>query len=101
MKALALDRIPGQTRRSAVLPLSTSTPVIPALSRARTRVPWPADPTLADTFVPVRSASVVAAESGFTTTIFSAPLGLYPVIETISVFASGLACVLEPLISIG
>ncbi len=64
-------------------------------------MPWPAEPTLAETFFPARSVSVLAGESGATTTMFSAPLGLYPVTETISVLARSLACVLDPLMSIG
>ncbi|SLI17612.1 Uncharacterised protein [Mycobacteroides abscessus subsp. abscessus] len=59
--------------------LTTSTPVagsMPARESACTSVPCPAEPTLAETFCPARSASRVAGESVGTTTMFSAPLGL-------------------------
>lgn len=64
-------------------------------------MPWPADPTLADTFLPDRSVNDLAGESGATTTMFSAPFGLYPVTETISVLARSFAWVFDPLMSIG
>ena len=59
--------------------LSTSTPVVgsmPSWSSARTRVPCPAEPTLVETFWPLRSVTLRAAESGGTTTMLSAPVGL-------------------------
>ncbi|SKV59260.1 Uncharacterised protein [Mycobacteroides abscessus subsp. abscessus] len=59
--------------------MRTSTSLVgssPSLRSARTRVPCPAEPTLADTFLPFNSGSSVIAEFGGTTTMLSEPLAL-------------------------